>query len=381
VLLIEFDMAPESRFPVATLIATLSAFLFYFSQEARHYGLAGLWTTGSTLFLIRALKRGKIGDWIGFVIASILALYTFYYSLFFLVSQAAGAGWIRFRSPRENRRSKVIAGLAFALPFAAFLFYLPVVNRMREKVAAAGAPLGFRLPGPESWLRLFSELGFGFNPLHSFLWVALILGAAFVLVPAVWHAARYQNLNDESRLLLWLFLGPPVCLLLFPFKPHIFQTKHLFALAPMFCLLAGTMVRSLVKSNDSRKALVFGTVLALINLHSIFHYRSGLVKEDWSGAVSFLEHEDVPNAIVAAPSYLKVPLTRYLGEQSRVYSPAEIDPRQDLWLVELLESPVSFEDTKTKEIVARNRKPEREEFFHGELGVIRLTHWKVRITQ
>ncbi|MDP6115251.1 MAG: hypothetical protein QGG53_25600 [Planctomycetota bacterium] len=410
VLLIEYEMAPESRFPVATLIATLSAFLLYFSQEARHYAVAGLWTTGSTLFLIRALKREKIGDWIGFVIASILALYTFYYSLFFLVSQAAGTGWIKFRSPKENRRSKVIASLAFALPLAAFLFYLPVVNRMREKVAAAGAPLGFRLPGPESWLRLFSELGLGFNPLHSFLWPeswlrlfselgrgfnplhsflwvalilgpALILGAAFVLVPAVWHAARYQNLNDESRLLLWLFLGPPVCLLLFPFKPHVFQTKHLFALAPMFCLLAGAMVRSLVKSNDSRKALVFGTVLVLINLHSIFHYKSDFVKEDWSGAASFLEHEDVPSAIVAAPSYLRVPLTRYLGDQSRVYSPAEIDPRQDLWLVELLESPVSFEDFKTKEIVARTRKPEREEFFHGELGVIRLTHWKVRITR
>jgi hypothetical protein len=248
-------------------------------------------------------------------------------------------------------------------------------------VADAGAPLGFGLPGTYSWLTLFAELGFGFNPLHSFALLTLVIGAAFTLIPAVWHIARYRNLDSESRLLLWLFLGPPLCLLLFPLKPHVFQTKHLFALAPIFCLMAGAMIRSLLKNNDSMKVVVFGSVLALINLHSIFHYKSDFVKEDWSGAVSFLEQEDNPSAIVPAPSYLKVPLTRYLKNHKRIYAPTEFDPRQGLWLVELLESPVSFEDLKTKEIVARNREPKREEFFPGELGIIRLTHWKVRTVQ
>jgi hypothetical protein len=381
VLLIEFEIAPESRFPVATLIAALSAFLIYFSQEARHYALAGLWTTGSTFFLIRALKREKIGDWIGFVIASILALYTFYYSLFVLISQAVAAGWLKYKDANVERRKKLAAGLAMVAPVIAFLFYLPVVNRMREKVAAAGAPLGFRIPGVESWLRMFSEIGLGFNPVHSFGWTTLWIGAGFVLIPAIWHIVRYRDLDNESRLLLWLFLGPPVCLLLFPLKPHLFQTKHLFALAPIFCLLAGGMLSRLLQDRGSLKVVVFGFVLALVNFDSIFHYKTDFVKEDWSGVAAFLEDVGQTDAIVPAPPYLKIPLIRYLKKQGRVYSSAEFDPSQDLWLVELLDSPVSFEDVQTKEVIARAREPEREEFFPGELGIIRLTHWKVRKTQ
>ncbi|MDA1138156.1 MAG: glycosyltransferase family 39 protein [Planctomycetota bacterium] len=381
VLLIEFELAPEARFPLATLIATFSAFLIFFSQEARHYALAGLWTTSSTLFLIRGLKRERAGDWVCFALSSILALYTFYYSLFILVSQAIAAGWIKYRNPKEERRKKVRASLAFAAPCVAFLFYLPVVNRMREKVAAAGAPLGFGVPGIKSWLTLFSELGLGFNPLHSFSWLTLFAGGVFTLIPVAWYVSHYRTLSHESRLLLWLYLGPPVCLLVFPLKPHVFQAKHLFALAPIFCLIAGAMIRSLLRNKGSMKAVAFCSVLALINLHSIFHYKSDFIKEDWPGAVSFLVQEDVPSAIVPAPPYLKIPLTRYLKNQKRVYAPAELDPGQDLWLVELLESPVSFGDLMTKEIVAKNRKPEREEFFPGELGIIRLTHWKVRAAQ
>ena len=399
-LLIERRIAPARRFPLATFFLATSAFAIYYSQEARNYSLACLWTTLSSYFLIRAAegRQPSSRHLVGFATFSVLALYTFYYALFILVPQVVALAALGRITAETWKRWAV----SFLVPCAAFAFHLPVIFAMKNRLQAGGAPLGLSFPPAGSWLLAVCEISQGYNPVHQLAGLTgLVLCFALGLMPVVASARSLQGRTIGQRMLPYLFAVPFAVLLVFPFKPHLFESKHLFLLAPIYSLLlAEALLRPahVVGSTRDRIPAIAGCASAalvlLINLHSLSHYRDGeFIKEDWRTAAALIEkNAGDGDEIAPAPFYVQFPLLRYLsrerwqlrrtsggaGELHFIVPAGEPRPASGaVWLVELF-SPVSFEDLCMKKAVGRGRVPEPLEQLPGSAGTIRITKYVPR---
>lgn len=392
VYLIERRLNPERKFPAASAMFALSAFAVFYAQDARNYALSGLWVALSTFFLLRSLDEEipSTRDFIGFFISTALALYTFYYTLFFLVSQAAAVLILK----KVQKKTWMRWACFFGAPFVVFLLYVPVILGMREKLRAAGAPMGFQMPGLADLLRLASEIGVGYHPLlRDKPIVYCIIVFVLVTVPVVIFCLGRGSWRPGHCLLLCLLAGPVLCLLFFPFKPHLFESKHLYPMTPFLFLLMAEVVqcRQGAANDPSTRfgAKIAATAVALIlalNIHSlILYHQSDFQKEDWKGAVRFVTKGALlGDLILPAPFYLESPIKRYCPREQQPLirsirpgikdsSKLSLTSYENIWLIELLDSPVSYEDKLSRGIAQRNRKAEQARIFPGILGTVRVT--------
>lgn len=395
---------PDRAFPAATALFAVSAFAVYYSQEARNYALVGLWIALSSHFLMRALEEESPSttNFIGFVLSSTLALYTFYYALFFLVSQAAAV----FAARKVSGHNALRWSLLFVVPLGLLALYVPVILALRERLAAAGAPLGFHLPDPKALALTLVEIAQGFNSMHNqWGWASLSLALTLALLPVLAAVMSVWPEGPRHRMLPILLAGPFLCLVVFPMKPHVLESKHLFPVVPVYFLLLAESFRTpargvpgpgwrLYLRHSGRIAAAWVVLLNILSLFSSFN--PSYVKEDWRTAASWLAREAGPRDIILpAPEYLQYPLRRYLpaSRQSLVKAlpelieegeGADFSPRMKpewveapcLWLVELLDSPVSFEDSLAREMVARSRQAGPPRDFPGRLGRVRVSPFR-----
>src|SRR3989304_6471315 len=107
---------------VCALITAFSPFLIYYSQETRMYSLVALEAVTMTYALVSALN-GRRTWWFVYAATGIALLYTHYYGLLFIVSQAMYvAGWVWLnRRAALVRRAIVPAALAAIVLAIAFL--------------------------------------------------------------------------------------------------------------------------------------------------------------------------------------------------------------------------------------------------------------------
>jgi hypothetical protein len=96
---------------VAAAFATLSPFMAYYSAEARGYGVLMALLLLSTWALLVALDEGGRRWWAVYAVATCLAAYTHYTSVFVLAGQA---GWAAWSHPRARRSLAVATAAAVA---------------------------------------------------------------------------------------------------------------------------------------------------------------------------------------------------------------------------------------------------------------------------
>lgn len=74
---------------VASLIVALAPAAVWSSQYIRTYAMASFFTAFSVYFLIQIMtnNKGRVGPWLGFVLASSAGIYTFYFSAVILVAE------------------------------------------------------------------------------------------------------------------------------------------------------------------------------------------------------------------------------------------------------------------------------------------------------
>lgn len=106
------------------LLLTISPFHMVYSQELRMYSLLALEALIALYFGERALQTEANRYWIGFILSSIMGLYTHNWFAFLTICQAVGYAVECRRNKREGRRgwkAFVIIGLLY-LPWVPFLF-------------------------------------------------------------------------------------------------------------------------------------------------------------------------------------------------------------------------------------------------------------------
>lgn len=331
---------------LSALLLSLSPMHIWYSQEARMYAMVAAWSLLASYFLVLALARRQARYWLGYVLASALALYTHYFELFVLLFQnlfilywlwrkrgeSAGPSRVHLE-PRSALpwKSWVMAELAIAL---LFLPWVPVIYRQVsgggggwvEK--AIGRPSLYSLV--DTWLHFSIGLEREFYPVGLrrvayVLFAVCILSALMTLLPglrrrlaapaqagssseAPWHGQA----RDYSTGLLFCILYVAVPLLsawlVSQVKP-MYTHRYLLPFVPPYCIIVACGLRA-IKWNWLRLAIILCLTLTLL-VGNWNAWRIGQ-KDDWRWASSYVLARARPGDVVLfLPRWMAKPFDYY----------------------------------------------------------------------
>lgn len=281
---------------IAATILAFSPFQVWYAQETRMYAMLIFLVLASACFFFRAMHSGDRRDWIGYVIATVMALYTdngaIWYvaalSIFFLLSLG------RYR---DRVKGWFVSSVAI---FLLYLPWLPFFWMQTRQVIE-----DFWLPPPS--FQTVLEAFLDFNSLNfpiiefSLVYMATIFVFAYILPKKTW----------QLRLDSLLFFIPLAISLLFSLRQPVFLSRNLIAASlGLYLLIAGTIGQ--FRSNKAVLALLLP--LILMNSISIGYNAWHEVKEDWRSVASYMAIETRGKSgglVVFLPGYAELPFNYY----------------------------------------------------------------------
>ena len=301
---------------IATALFTFNAFHVRYSQEARSYALFVLLAILSSGFLISSLHTRERSPGRGYILSSVLAVYTHVYAVLLIV-----AHWLTLRYAGEPsnqaadqgkegrrglwKRAWKIIGIA-ALPMLIFLIKTGT--------------------GPIRWIHrpgFFDVLAFLEHFSGSDRWpLALVYCTA--CIAAVWPMrTRLLSRNQVWEtwrgqfLLLWLLFPILLTLLLSLAKP-VFYDRYLIFCLPAFVILAAAGLAKV------RRAWLLAPVLAgvlLLSLQGVFYiYGHDFDDErDAAGTATYfiLDHAQPGDGIIFHIPFIRVPYEFFRAQRAQ----------------------------------------------------------------
>ena len=315
----------------AAALTVPSAFLVFYSQEARFYALAAATSVTAVWAFARAERRGRHLDWAAFGLVSIAALYTHY---FYAVLYAALAGWIVlgeavrwYRSDSAGRTRDAARRLApllvvTALVALAFLPWYLYAGRDHLALVYNYPPIGDLSPERlvRSLLILFSAghlaASEGADAWSDWTLLALLLGLALVGAVRLWSRRPVV----VGALVTYLVLLIPLVWAADQRARYFVSERQFITLVPLVLALAGTGVaevltgsaavaRRVVVPRLARHAVAGGqalvcavllVVLAWASVASLDRVWAGTFRphEDWRGASAYVSETLCPGGRV-----------------------------------------------------------------------------------
>ncbi len=280
---------------IAVALLSCNAYSIRYAQEARSYSLFVFLAALSSGFFVAALQEPSRRRRVGYVLASILAVYAHLYTLLLL-----GAQWLSLRrttASRSFRGAWIWIGVT-SLPLVVF-------------AAKTGA-------GPIRWIQrpgLHDLLDFGDRLSGNDGVVLLLLYAVACLAAIVPLKGSAQFFRGDARwevwrlrfLLSWLILPVAFTLLLSMARP-IFLGRYFNFCLPALLILAASGLASL------RSKLLLGAILAamlLLSLQGTFSYYAhdfDLERDGSKAATDYiLDHAQAGDAILFHIAETRVP--------------------------------------------------------------------------
>jgi len=282
---------------VAAALVSVHPFLIWYAQEARSYSLFALLAACTVLFVGQALRAETRWPYLGWAIASSLAIATHYFAVFLVLPEIV---WLLVRSPARR-----LALLSSLLPLGVLLAHVPLALEQRGAgEAVTGSSLASRVAGVPKGL----AVGYSFPAEVA----GSVLAGALLLIGLVLLAAR-APLEMRRRAMVPGGLGAfaialPV-LLAFVGADYVIVRNTILAIVPAAIALAAGYAAN-------RLGLVaagtFCALLLTITLSVSVDARYG--RTDWRGAAARLAMPSAERAIVVTP-YMSRSLWRlYLPE-------------------------------------------------------------------
>ena len=233
---------------VAVIAAALFAFNAYdvrYAQEARSYALFVLLATLSSVFLVAWLRKPTRRNWVSYVVASILAVYSHLYALLLIVAQWLAVRMLSQSSFTVNRNSRLDTRNAPAEIRCAWIAIAIAVTPLLVFVAKTGA-------GPIRWIQrpgVRDVFAFYVHLAGSNSWVLLAAYAGACLA-AIAPAGKYLLRRAQpwdiwgcQFLLIWLVF-PVALTVLFSLARPVFLGRYMiFCLTPLLILASAGISR------------------------------------------------------------------------------------------------------------------------------------------
>jgi uncharacterized membrane protein len=332
---------------LAMAFATVSTFQLWYAQEARMYALLAMLAVGSMLMLVQLLQQPNRRNTAGYIVLSLLLLYTHIYGAFILIAQNLFYlllwGWRQTPGQLPWHRwllLQVLIGLGF-LPW--FLILLKQISTVQNN---------FWIAEPGLLALLNTLLTYQSLPFLLFMLSIAIIGLGLwkgQVNTLIEHGPASRKLNN-ALLLCWLCVPLLIPFLLSQFMQPIYMTRYTIAAAFPWYILIAIGICSLPRL----PAIVWASVVvgaALINLPAYYGDRSA--QTHWSSIAAYVESNASPDAtLLFHADYGSLPYL-YYGDLSGLFvltidsgfDPAlegisldqlsiELINRDDVWLVE-----------------------------------------------
>lgn len=275
---------------LAVTLVAVSPYLIWYSQDAKMYASLCALTLLAMGCQLEALATGRLGWWLGFVVAASLSLYV--HVLAALMLPVYAVAWLLARPFNRSGWWRGAAALGLLtlpyLPLAIWQWPL-VLNTY-----ATGHPF---YPLNQMLSLLFNLYARGVSGVGS--WVVLAAFAFAVLsglLPP--RIAAPQGAEPPGQRLapdrvtprlflpIWLFL-PIVLVYLVSLRAPVFEPRYLIFVAPAFYLLTG--LGNIVLARLSWAAVSLALVVALpFSLLGVWTQASVPIKSDFRGAASYI---------------------------------------------------------------------------------------------
>lgn len=276
---------------IASLLAALSSYLIYYSQEARAYSLLFFLSLGSFYAFIKFLRQADYRWGGAYILVTALMLYTQVYAFTLLAVQNLSWGVYYFWTktpPRLGWRHWGLTQGAILILFAPWL--LTLINQIQT------VQQEYWLPKPTGSMLLGHYLLYaGSIPLA----LTIIVIAVSVAIWRLWpkHSAGSipaQRWRSGVLLSLWLTLPHliPIVISLIG-QPIYLHRGAISALAAFYLGLAWLLVLS-----PLRARLIFFSALCLFQIADLPRLYQQIDKEQWREVTQLIESEAQPGDLI-----------------------------------------------------------------------------------
>lgn len=310
----------------AFLLSTSMMHLWY-SQEARMYAHMTLFSLLSLYFFYRANKENTKKLWAYFVIATSLAFYSHYYTVFVIIPEVFYYLLSQVVIPSVNKRklflndSQNVRSFSISM-VALFVCILPFLTIFVKQALS-------RVSSAPTW-GMQQSLDFIPSMLTQFSTQESGTSLIFILIFAIGLIATALRQKDQFIFLV-IFLVIPFTASYMLAGSMPFSPRYLLFLLPVYLILVShgitAIAGSLYPSNGSpskdtikkrHTAMILVVLLfALISLPLITGYYGSIQKNDWRVTSEYLQTITQPgDAIVMLPGYMSSPLVYYYDNSS-----------------------------------------------------------------
>src|SRR4030095_5106502 len=280
---------------IAASVTSVNYYNLYYSQEARGYILAFLFTTFSFLFLIRLLKKLTIKSSVLYAVFSLLLLYSHYYSLFILASQLVIIVLFYLFAEKSDKKIYIkhfsLTGLIIAIG------YLPWIPHLR---AMSNIHSFWIQPVSATFFSDFFFEYFGNAALLKPLLVLLLLGYLF----KVFYSEKTLPVNPANSNPLWFsFIILSIWIIITYLIPYLRSLLRFPMLLPRYTivvlpafLIALAYAIELI-NHKVVKIIILSTfiILSLINIVIVRGYYSAVSKSQFREMTRFVVENNKPN--------------------------------------------------------------------------------------
>lgn len=299
---------------LSSLLIALSILHVYYSQEARSYTMMVFLVILSMYFLLRFFEGKNRKITIGYLISSILMIYTHFYGLFIILAQNIFFFTHFLYSKEKGIRFKRWIRLQLIL-FIAFLPWLCILIFQTIRESSERSFIGW-IPAPSIFListTFFEFFGYlsgttslylprdlfnwGFGSTLNLFSIAssvvsiLIISVAFKSVVSVRNKRigfTSRNRKEISFLLTWLLVPIIIPFIISYIFVPIYWPRFTIMASPAFYILAALGIRNINK-RYIRLALI--AVIITLSLTNTYRYYTEINKEQWREASEFINSQ------------------------------------------------------------------------------------------
>jgi mannosyltransferase len=305
---------------IGALLMAFSVCHIQYSQEARTYSLSVLLTLLSMYFFLNLLKRRSRGILLGYVVSSLLLIYSHVYGLFIIIAQNI---YFIALSLLSGETGKPGVKKWFLIQSLLVLLFIPWMSVFVHE--AAQVQNGFWIPRPHisaviSSFRMYSS-GSGFLLLVflavlPFLFISYekLRGGTdersfFRFLESYEWKIHLLNIDMLCFLIMWLMTPLILPFIISRFSQPIFIARYtIIASSAFFLLVAGGI--SNVRSKPVRSIVI--SIVIILSLRSVAGYYMEPDKEQWREVAEYVDtNANKSDVVLVTPAYYLDPFNYY----------------------------------------------------------------------
>ena len=281
---------------LSALILAFSIYHIHYSQEARMYSQAVLFTLVSMFYMIKHEREGKLIFAGVYIISTVCLIYSHVYGLFILAAQNIYM-LTRFFLDRNDLKPMITKWIF--LQFATVIFFIPWISAFMNQIIRVHS--GFWIPTlPIRKIATPLLMYSGSWGLFTFFVSLLCLSAGrYVFIKdsekwedhfrSLWRRHRTEGFADIWKsyfLLAWLSVPIILPFLISRYFTPILMTRYTLVASPAFYLLTSKAIRHLAPRNIRTSCTIVIILLSLFNVHA---YYKSVNKPPWRDVAMHLD--------------------------------------------------------------------------------------------